>query len=97
MITRRRCWIEVLPSLRDFEFLVGDVPSHKWLGYFHEGGRREWGLYESAIGKKFSRLQLLTIAGLLSGTQRAEHPDHAPDLNFKKAKAESHSAQKELI
>jgi hypothetical protein len=37
------------------------------------------------------------IEGLLSGTQRAEHPDHAPDLNFKKAKAESNAAQKDLI
>src|ERR1017187_9538833 len=34
MITRPRCWIEVLSSLRDFELLVGDLPSHKWLGYF---------------------------------------------------------------
>ena len=42
-------------------------------------------------------MQLLTIEGLLNHTQRAEHPDHAPDLNFKKAKAESNAAQKELI
>jgi hypothetical protein len=42
-------------------------------------------------------VQLLMIEGLLSGTQRAEHPDHAPDLNFKKAKAESNAAQKDLI
>lgn len=55
------------------------------------------GFYESATGKKFPRVQLLTIEGLLSGQQRAEHPDHAPDLNFKKAKAESNAAQKNLI
>jgi hypothetical protein len=55
------------------------------------------GFYESATGKKYPRVQLLTIEGLLSGKQRAEHPDHAPDLNFKKAKAESNAAQKELI
>ena len=55
------------------------------------------GFYESASGKKFPRVQLLTIEGLLSGQQRAEHPDHQPDLNFKKAKAESNAAQKELI
>lgn len=30
----------------------------------------------------------LTIAGLLAHTQRAEHPDHMLDLNFKKAKRE---------
>jgi len=55
------------------------------------------GFYESASGKKFPRVQPLTIEGLLNHTQRAEHPDHAPDLNFKKAKAESNAAQKELI
>ncbi len=54
------------------------------------------GFYESASGKKFPRVQLLTIDGLLSGKQRAEHPDHAPDLNFKKAKAEATAAQPEL-
>lgn len=46
---------------------------------------------------KKSRVQLLTIEGLLSGKHRAEHPDHAPDLNFKKAKAEANAAQKVLI
>ncbi|MCX6896264.1 MAG: DNA methyltransferase [Verrucomicrobia bacterium] len=55
------------------------------------------GFYESASGKKFPRVQLLTIEGLLSGKQRAEHPDHQPDLNFKKAKAESNAAQKTLL
>ena len=53
--------------------------------------------YASVAGKKFPRVQLLTIEGLLSGQQRAEHPDHQPDLNFKKAKAESNAAQKTLI
>jgi hypothetical protein len=46
---------------------------------------------------KYPHVQLLTIEGLLSGKQRAEHPDHQPDLNFKMAKAESNAAQKELI
>jgi site-specific DNA-methyltransferase (adenine-specific) len=55
------------------------------------------GFYTGVAGKKFPRVQLLTIEGLLSGKQRAEHPDHAPDLNFKKAKAESNAAQKDLI
>ena len=55
------------------------------------------GFYESATGKKYPRVQLLTIEGLLSGKHRAEHPDHQPDLNFKKAKAESNAAQKNLI
>ena len=38
MITRPRCWIEVLSSLRDSELLFDDLPSHEWLGYFHGGG-----------------------------------------------------------
>ena len=55
------------------------------------------GFYESATGKKYPRVQLLTIEGLLSGKLRAEHPDHQPDLNFKKAKAESNTSQPELL
>ena len=55
------------------------------------------GFYESVTGKKYPRVQLLTIEGLLDKTQHAEHPDHAPDLNFKKAKAEANAAQKVLI
>ncbi len=55
------------------------------------------GFYTSASGKKFPRLQILTIQGLLAGTQRAEHPDHQPDLNFKKAKAEKNTQQGELL
>jgi len=42
------------------------------------------GFYESASRKKYPRVQLLAIEGWLSGQQRAEPPDHAPDLNFKK-------------
>lgn len=48
---------------------------------------------------KLSRLtpRLLTIAGLLSGQQRAEHPDYLPDINFKKAKQEATGEQKKLL
>jgi hypothetical protein len=42
-------------------------------------------------------VQLLTIEGLPSGTHRAEHTNHQPDLNFKKAKAGANAAQKNLI
>ena len=35
------------------------------------------GFYTSATGKKYPRLQLLTVEGLMAGTQRAEHPDAA--------------------
>ena len=55
------------------------------------------GLYESPNGKKYPRVQLLTIEGLLSGKQRAEHPDYEPDMNFKRAKTEANAAQKDLI
>ena len=55
------------------------------------------GFYESAAGKKFARVQLVTIEGLLDNTQRAEHPDYEPDLNFKKAKAESDAEQPPLF
>jgi hypothetical protein len=47
-------------------------------------------------GKKFARVQLLTVDGLLNGTQRAEHPDGEPDLNFKRANAQSASEQSSL-
>ena len=55
------------------------------------------GFYESSNGKKYPRIQLLTIEDLLSGNARAEHPNVAPDLNFKKAKTEVHNEQKEML
>jgi hypothetical protein len=33
----------------------------------------------------------------LNKTQRAEHPDYEPDLNFKKAKAEKSDDQRKLF
>lgn len=54
------------------------------------------GFYESATGKKYPRVQLLTIDGLLSGKQRAQHPDYTPNLNFKKAAEETAQQQHEL-
>jgi site-specific DNA-methyltransferase (adenine-specific) len=54
------------------------------------------GFYESPNGKKYARVQLLTIEGLLNKTQRAEHPDYEPDLNFKKPKAEPGAMQSGL-
>ena len=49
------------------------------------------GFYTSAerSDAKIPRVQLLTIEGLLNGTQRAEHPNQIKDLNFKKAKKET--------
>jgi hypothetical protein len=55
------------------------------------------GFYTSASGKKFGCLQLLTIDGLLSAGQRAEHPDDQSELNFNKAKTEANSQQKNLL
>ncbi|MCE0498461.1 MAG: hypothetical protein LV481_11005 [Methylacidiphilales bacterium] len=56
------------------------------------------GLYTSGNEKmKVPRVQLLTIEGLLSGTQRSQHPDYLPDLNFKKASKETTTQQKDLL
>jgi hypothetical protein len=60
------------------------------------------GFYSSLAGKKFARVQLLTIDGLLNGNQRAEHPDYEPESEpdrqtFKKARAENDSEQQTLI
>jgi site-specific DNA-methyltransferase (adenine-specific) len=54
------------------------------------------GFYVSANGRKYPRVQLLTVAGLLSGAQRAEHPDYKPDLTFKRAARESTDTQTAL-
>ena len=54
------------------------------------------GFYESATGENCPRVQLPPIEALLSGTQRAEHPDHQPDLNVKKAETEPSSKKLEL-
>ena len=54
------------------------------------------GFYASATGKKYPRVQLLTVDGLMDGSQRAEHPDAAP-ANFKQAKKETIGQQPELL
>ena len=55
------------------------------------------GFYTSANGRKFSKIQILTIEELLSGKARAEHPDYKPDDNFKKARKEKPGEQNELV
>ncbi|WP_263366791.1 DNA methyltransferase [Edaphobacter bradus] len=45
----------------------------------------EAGFYTSSDGTKYPRLQLLTIKGLLEGTQRLERPLHVREVTFKKA------------
>ena len=53
--------------------------------------------HHAGKGKKSARVQLLTIEGLLSGTQRADHPDYRPDQNFKKAKREKAAGTLEMF
>jgi restriction endonuclease Mrr len=58
------------------------------------------GFYTSPItGKSFQKLQILTIEGLLVGTERAIFPDFSQGATtFKKAKAEENGAiQRDLI
>ena len=45
----------------------------------------EAGFYASADGSKYPRVQLLTIKGLMEGTQRLERPLHVRDITFKSA------------
>jgi DNA modification methylase len=45
----------------------------------------EAGFYTSQDGSKYPRIQLLTIKGLLEGTQRLERPLHVRDVTFKAA------------
>ena len=49
MITSRRCWIEPLSSLRDFQFWLDDLPSHKWLGYSRRPTQKPVALLERII------------------------------------------------
>ncbi len=45
----------------------------------------EAGFYTSSDGTKYPRLQLLTIKGLLEGTQHLQRPLHVREVTFKKA------------
>lgn len=45
----------------------------------------EAGFYTSVDGTKYPRVQLLTVKGLLEGTQRVERPLHVRDVTFRKA------------
>lgn len=53
--------------------------------------------YTSFTGRQYPRLQILTVADLLAGEVRAEHPDHEPNGNFKKAVREPDALQVELF
>lgn len=45
----------------------------------------ESGFYTSSDGSRYPRVQLLTIQGLLDGTQRLQRPLHVQDVTFRKA------------
>ena len=48
------------------------------------------GLYDSeAHGRKFPRVQILTVNGLLEGNERPEYVNVDADLGFKRAKRET--------
>ncbi|MDR1849170.1 MAG: restriction endonuclease, partial [Zoogloeaceae bacterium] len=55
------------------------------------------GYYTSPVtGKEFRKLQILTIAGLLNGNERAEYPDFSYGATtFKKAKLEAKTGKQE--
>ena len=55
------------------------------------------GYFQWHTGKQSSRVQLLTIEGLLAGTQRADHPDYTRDVNFKRAKREKRAQTGDLF
>lgn len=57
------------------------------------------GFYDSPAGASFPRIQILTIEGLLSGSEQARYPDLARGgLTFKQAKVEEKSVdQKKLF
>ena len=55
------------------------------------------GYYDWQAGKKSPRIQLLTVEGLLSGTQRADHPDYTPNMNYKQAKREKSTGTPDLF
>ena len=54
------------------------------------------GFYQTPGGKKYPRIQVLTIEGLMNKTERAEHPDYEPDVNYAAAEAEANAEQKGL-
>ena len=45
----------------------------------------EAGFYTSADGSRYPRVQLLTVKGLMEGTQRLERPWHVRDVTFRRA------------
>jgi hypothetical protein len=57
----------------------------------------EAGFYTSSDGTKYPRVQLLTVGGLLDGTQRLERPLHVRDVTFRKAPRSRAGAAENLV
>jgi site-specific DNA-methyltransferase (adenine-specific) len=56
------------------------------------------GYYESPIGANFPKVQILTIKGLLEGTERAKYPDLTQGgLTFKRAGIDTKTTQEKLF
>ena len=55
------------------------------------------GIYTTPNGKKYDRIQLLTVEGLMNDTEHAKHPDYEPDVNYKSAQAEPLRKQVNLV
>jgi site-specific DNA-methyltransferase (adenine-specific) len=52
------------------------------------------GYYDSALGKSYPRIQILTIEGLMAGTERPQYPlAESGGLTFKRAKVELRNTQ----
>ncbi len=96
---------KIVVSVKDGGLKADDArpPSHARTGesgnrYFYFAGRTNarngeervlCGTLHQPERQEISRVQLLTIDGLLSHKQRAEHPDYPPDLKFKNTKTEA--------
>jgi DNA modification methylase len=56
------------------------------------------GYYESKLtGNQYPKLQILTIEGLMNGTERPQYPQQGTPITFKKAKVEKKGIQRELF
>lgn len=79
----------------DIAFLISlNEPTAKMKADASSAGFYEW---NGVKNKKSPRVQLLTIEGLLAGTQNADHPDYQPNVNYKKAKREKGKGTPEMF
>ena len=74
----------------DFAFLISlNNPTAGMKKDAFSAGSFEWrSIGGTPTGKKSHRIQLFTIEGLMSGSQRPDFPDFDTSLNAKKAKRE---------